>query len=172
MPPFKICCLVSFEINTYRCLWCLKHRRKSVWRESCFSVAPMWRLNNTHLLYTFCWKCLTMVATLNLQHLWFMSVLHFFSPFYRYEASKEARLAGQQPSSQESGRTGRGRRGGGWGREEGVGRPQGQTRTPPKQQQCHDVPGVPHSAELQRPGPDPLQREDAPKEAAAISKGC
>lgn len=56
------------------------HRRKSVWRESRCSVAPMWRLNNAHLLYTFCSKCLTMVATLNLQHLWFMSVLHFFLP--------------------------------------------------------------------------------------------
>ncbi|GAA6214317.1 uncharacterized [Lates japonicus] len=52
------------------------------------------------------------------------------------------------------------------------GRTQGQTGATSEQRQRHHVPGVQHTAQLQRPGPDPLQREDAPEEAAATCEGC
>lgn len=110
----------------------------------------------------------------------FGSYLHSFDAlmsscyniFYRYEANTEVRVLTLQPSTQTSRRTGRWRRGGRWRRKEGIRRAQAQTRAPAKLQQCHIVPGVQHSAQLQSPGPDPLQGKDAPEEAAATGKGC
>lgn len=162
---------MCFLVNKMYILnYSLNNTKEKDWTKSCCTVAPLWLFWLQICTY---FDLTVLLCGLHKFTAPLMNVLPdlFFFSFYRYEASKKARLPGQQPSSQGSGATG-GRKGGRWGGEEGVASAQGQTRAPSKQQQSYYVPGVQHSAELQRPGPDPLQREDAPEEAAPAGKGC